>query len=87
MSEPKRPLDLEQMLTESQGMAGPLGALAYSVMKGLDVGGASKEAVAGVRVLMQEYFERLSDDECNALCDFVFARLKAHAASKKPWYP
>lgn len=79
------PLSVETLMQESLGMKGPLGAVAYTVLKGLQVGGADEKLVAGVRVLMQEHFQRLSDNDCNALCDVLYARLQKE--SERPrWY-
>ncbi len=81
----RRKLDLQPLLEESLSMPGALGAVAYVVLKGLEAGGAEAKVVASVKVLMQEHFVRLSDADCNALCDIVFARL-TQESENGPWY-
>ncbi len=78
-------LELQQLLKESLGMPGALGAIAYVVLKGLQAGGAEPKVIASMRVLMQEHFQQMSDNDCNILCDVVYARLKQDA-EKGPWY-
>jgi len=70
-------------------MPGALGAAAFTVLMGLEAGGAEGEVVEGARILMQEYFEKLSDEDCNVLCDILYARLKEdfeNNETSKSWY-
>lgn len=78
-------LELAAALAESEVMQGGLGAIAYGVLKGLHAGGASEEILGSVRLLMQEHFQRLSDGDCNTVCEVVFQRLKRDA-DKDSWY-
>ena len=78
-------LDAKKVMQESLSMPGPLGAVAYAVLKGLSAGGADAQVVSSVRVLMQEHFQQLSDADCNVLCDVVYARLRRDAQRGK-WY-
>lgn len=80
----KTPLDVQTLLAESEALPGALGAVAYVVLKGLQVGGADPKVVASVRLLMQQHFEKLSDADCNALCDTLYARLQRQAGQR--WY-
>ena len=75
-----------ELLKESKSMPGPLGAIAYAVLKGLQIGGASSEVLVSLRITLQEHLQRLSDAECALLCDVVYQRLKESADSGKPWY-
>ncbi len=79
-------LDVKKLVEESMSMPGALGAISYAVLKGLLAGGADEKTVAGVRVLMQEHFPKLSDNDCNALCDLVYARLQKQATNGGKWY-
>ena len=85
MSE-KQSLDLDTVLKESTAMHGAIGALAYTVLKGLQAGGADEKVLASVRVLMQQHFQQLSDHDCNVLCDVIYTRLQEEA-KKDRWYP
>lgn len=80
------PLDLEQLCQESKTMPGALGAICYSVLKGLLIGGADPQVAAGVRVLMQEHFQNISDQDCNTLCELVATRLREEVAESGKWY-
>lgn len=66
-------------------MAGALGALAYTVLKGLEAGGADAKVIASVRLLLQEHFQQLNDADCNVLCDLAWRRLEEERAKGK-WY-
>ena len=81
----KSSLDAESLLKESEALPGALGAIAYVVLKGLHAGGADPKVVASVRLLMQQHFEKLSDADCNALCDALYERLRKDAAAGR-WY-
>lgn len=85
MSEAKPGLVKNEVMKESQGMQGALGAVAYTVLKGLQAGGADPKLVSSVRLLMQEHFQNLSDADCNVLCDVLYDRL-GKEASKGSWY-
>ena len=78
-------VDLAVALAEAEAMQGALGAIAYGVLKGLQVGGASEEILGSVRLLMQEHFQRLSNEDCNTICDVVHQRLQQEA-EKGRWY-
>ena len=85
--DPPRPqLDLAAVLTESEVMPGALGALAYVILKGLKEGGAEDQVVASVRALMHEHFQRLSDADCNTLCQALMHRLQNDAIADGRWY-
>ena len=85
MSQAKATLEREALMKESAGMQGALGAVAYTVLKGLQAGGADPKLVSSVRLLMQEHFQKLSDEDCNVLCDVLFGRLQEEA-KKGRWY-
>jgi hypothetical protein len=80
------PLDANQLMRESMALPGALGAIAYGVLKGLEAGGADASVVSSMHLLMQEHFQQLSDADCNALCDVVYARLQHEAARGGRWY-
>ncbi len=79
-------LTIADALIESKTMGGGLGAIAFGVLKALQVGGAEEKTLASVRVLMQQHFQRLSDEECNILCDVVLARLEGEKGKNGLWY-
>jgi hypothetical protein len=85
MAEQAAGLELATVMKESLGMHGALGAVAYTVLKGMQAAGADDKILASVRVLLQEHFQRLSDPDCNVLCDVLYARLQSMAESG-PWY-
>lgn len=68
-------MDLENTLEESRQMKGPLGAIAFAVLRGLAQGGASPADVADVRELMTRCFQTLDDGDVGVLVDVVKRRL------------
>ena len=76
----------ENVLDESRSLAGGLGALAYVILEGLRQGGASAEAVGNVNDLLFEAFSKLSDVDCNTLCQVAEARLAADKHPEGRWY-
>lgn len=81
-----KPLTPERLLAEARGMSGALGAAAYCILKGLEQGGAETDIIASIRVLMQDYLQKLTDEDCNALCDFLYRRLAEEHKGAGEWY-
>jgi hypothetical protein len=80
-------LEVDKLLLESRAMGGALGAMAYGILKGMEVGGAEVKALAAVRVLLQDNLQKVSDADCNVICEVVFRRLQEDQARGQPWYP
>ena len=80
------PLKLKPTYKESLTMAGGLGAIGFAVLKGLQMGGAEERVIASVKLLMSEHFARLSDHDCNVLCDTVLARFTKDRRKDGKWY-
>ncbi len=80
------PLKPQQLHAEGRGMGGALGAAAYCILKGLEQGGAETDVIASIRVLIQDHFQKLTDEDCNVLCDFLFKRLNDDAQKPGEWY-
>ena len=80
------PLDKEALLNESQAMGGALGAIAFGVLRGIQAGGADERLVASMRVLLHEHLTKLSDEDCNTLCDVVYQRLQEEERKDNRWY-
>ena len=74
------------LLRESSTMGGALGALAYTALKGLQWEGAPNDALEGIRLLMEEHFTQLSDQQCNTRCDVLYQRLGEEAQNKERRY-
>jgi len=81
----KTTLDRTKLYSESQHMRGPLGAIAYGVLKGLQAAGMEEKVLASVRQVIHDGFSKLSDSDCNAICDVVFKRLQEDSKDGK-WY-
>ncbi|MDB5100509.1 MAG: hypothetical protein JWM80_4930 [Cyanobacteria bacterium RYN_339] len=79
-------LTYEAVEQSSREMHGGLGAIAYAVLKGLEAGGADAEAVAGTRDMLFAHFAKLSDADCNVLCQVVASRLAADRQPDGNWY-
>ena len=78
-------LDVDETLEESQSMSGPLGAVAFVVLKALSAAGASSEVSERVRADVFEHFAKLEDADCNALAEVAHRRLKDRPSSGN-WY-
>ncbi|MCB9555558.1 MAG: hypothetical protein H6707_05590 [Deltaproteobacteria bacterium] len=60
-------------------MQGPLGAIAFAVLKGLQTAGASQATVEDVFSNLKRHLCALSDDDSRVLCQVVETRLaEAH---------
>ena len=68
-------MELEQTLEESRQMRGPLGAIAFVVLRGLKAGGAEPAEIAQVDALLTRCFPNLSAAECDVLVEVVDTRL------------
>jgi hypothetical protein len=79
-------LTLETVEKDSLAMQGGLGAIAFAVLKGLETGGAAAADVQRTRELLLEHFARLSDEDCNVLCEVVANRLAADREPDGRWY-
>ncbi len=78
-------MNVEEVLSESLAMEGPLGAVAFIVLKALAETDASEiESEAASRLLFK-HFAALSDDQCNALAEVLHRRLIDRPASGR-WY-
>jgi hypothetical protein len=77
---------VEELLSESEPMQGALGAIAYVALKALEMGGANTKLVMSTRLVLDEHFQNLNDEQCNALCDMLYARLRHEAEETKAWY-
>ncbi len=79
-------INFDLALSESRSMQGALGAIAYGVLKGLKTGGAEPKVIASVRVLMEEHFLKISDVDCNVICDVVYKRMQEEIDRGGSWY-
>lgn len=76
-----------KMLRKSRDFSGGLGAVSFSVIEGLERAGAEEEELLRVRELMDKYFSKLSDEDCNDLCKVTYTRLNEDQHQKDDlWY-
>jgi hypothetical protein len=78
-------VNVDNVLSESMEMDGPLGAVAFIVLKALAEAGASQTESEAARKLLFKYFAALSDDQSNVLAEVARRRLAARPASGR-WY-
>jgi hypothetical protein len=78
-------MNVEDVLSESMEMDGPLGAVAFVVLKALAEAGASQAESDTARKLLFKCLAALSDEQCNVLAEVAHRRLAARPASGR-WY-
>ena len=78
-------MNVDDVLSESMGMDGPLGAVAFVVLKALAEAGAPHTESEEVRKLLFKHFAALSDEQSNVLAEVAHRRLAARPASGR-WY-
>ena len=67
----------EETLKSSWKMDGGMGAIAFAVLEMFRLGGMEEEDVLSLHKKMELHFMSPSNEECNAICKMVEARLKA----------
>lgn len=78
-------MNVDDVLSESMGMEGPLGAVAFIVLKALAETGASQTESEAARKLLFKHFAALSDEQSNVLAEVAHRRLAARPPSGR-WY-
>jgi len=78
-------MDIDDVLRESLEMEGPLGAVAFVVLKALAETGASPTERREARRLLFKHFAALSDEQSNVLAEVAHRRLAVRPASGR-WY-
>lgn len=78
-------MNVDEVFSESMDMDGPLGAVAFTVLKALAEAGASQTESDLVRKLLFKHFAALSDEQSNVLAEVAHRRLAARPASGR-WY-
>ena len=76
---------VEDVLSESMDIDGPLGAVAFVVLKAFAEAGASEAETGAMREMLFKHLAALSDDQCNALAEVAHRRLAVRPESGR-WY-
>jgi hypothetical protein len=71
----------------SRQFRGGLGAIAHAVLAGLEAAGTPAASVNDMRLLMDNMFPLLSDQDCDVLCEVVYNRLLEERGPDGHWYP
>lgn len=88
MADTPSPIDKDKLLEDSRQFQGGLGVLSFVVVRALKAGGASPAESKAALDAMVERFPALSDADCAALCDVLYARLSEERdATGGRWYP
>lgn len=81
-------IDKDKLSADSRQFQGGLGVLSFVVVRALKAAGAPPAEVKAALDAMVERFPALSDSDCAALCDVLYARLtEERAATGGRWYP
>ncbi len=78
-------LDFQSTLNESQSMQGPLGGVAFVILKALECAHAPREVVDTTRQQLYEYLPQLSDADCNVLANVIHERVQVRPTDGN-WY-
>lgn len=81
-------IDKTKLLEDARQFQGGLGVLSFVAVRALKAGGAPPAAVKAALDAMVEHFPALTDADCAALCDVLYARLSEERdATGGRWYP
>ena len=80
--------DSKELLETSKVSKGALGALSFSILEGLTLGGLEAEEVKRIKSLLKTHLENLSSEQCNHICQVMKSRLDLDRdVETGVWYP
>jgi hypothetical protein len=75
-----------EMYESSKALQGGLGATVWAVLEGVRRGQASEQEVKLIEDLCNKYFPKITNDECNSICQVLERRLKEDQEAPGRWY-
>ena len=75
-----------ELMARSRSMEGAMGAIAFAVLEMFRRGGMSETEVEALHEKMKHHFMKPDNDECNAICRLLEARLQMDKENSGLWY-